>query len=182
MVIREITSPLEARELRKQFRATGDKHPVLNEFELQVYRGSYGTVLLHEDAPVSVNVSHIGKRKKNIFEPYLNWYIAYTLPEFRRHGFATALYRAVEEKAQGNGCRRIKSLAGSVSGALLHLSLDHLIWGTTEKKELIVDSPLPASISVYTKRQKPPTALTDIPLTKTLVKQLLKDGLRYDKL
>lgn len=99
---------------------------------------------------VSLNVSYVQKSKaKNAWGRYLNVYLALTLPDHRQYGYAKELMSEVERQALLAGCKRLKSLAGSPLGALLHLSLGHSFWGPTPKGELKVDSQLGNADLVY---------------------------------
>lgn len=90
----------------------------------------------------SLHIAHIGKKKSGVWEPYLNTYVAYTPPEFRRKKFASKLYFNIRQEAIKAGCRRIKSLAGSTEGMLFHQYFGDQFWGFTKNREVVVDSPL----------------------------------------
>ena len=164
--------------------AGAEKHPVLTELRRDVFRGGRTWVLYGgvpgavNNVPLSIHCSRIGKRHKNIWEPYMNWYGAYTLPSDRRKGHAYSLYAHVEAVAVKAGCRRVKSLAGSSAGLGLHAALHHQCWGLTENNEVWVDSPLPGHEDKYT-GLTPPQAPGPL-LTGGQVAQLIKKGLRYD--
>lgn len=179
--MRTITDPKEAtvvaRELKQR---AGERHAVLQEFSLDVFRGAVLYVLEDEHGPFSANITNFGKRKKNIFEPYANWYVAYTVPSERRKGHATALYRVAEAEAVQRGCRRIRSLAGSAAGGYLHLSLGHQFWGAKDTGELFVDSPLPGYAELYDRGKVPPLVSATSPMSVREVRAALKAGLRYD--
>ena len=163
-----------------RMRAQGaPSHPVLTELRRDVFRGGSVWVLLHADTVISINCTRIGKRKKNVWEPYGNWYGAYTMPGYRRQGFATELYAHVEPLLVAAGCRRIRSLAGSSAGLALHHSLRHACWGKTENSEVWVDSALPGHEGSYVDLGAPPQAPGEL-LSNSEVKQLIKEGLRYD--
>lgn len=168
-----------------------EKHPVLTEVRRDVFYGGSVWVLyddLHpgdlEPVPLSIHVTKLGKRKKNKWEPYANWYTAYTTPDHRRKGHATALYRAMETEAIAKGCRRVKSLAGSKAGALLHMSLGHQCWGETDNHELAYDTALPGSEALYGK-EPPPQVPCDMPYSKATVNHIINANfsreLRYDR-
>jgi GNAT superfamily N-acetyltransferase len=155
------------------------KHPVLKDLRRDVFYG--GSVWVARDAsglPLSVHCTKLGKRRKNLWEPYANWYTAYTLSDARRQGLATQLYNAMECAALEVGCRRVKSLAGSAAGLALHLSLKHQCWGKTANNEVWVDSALPEHAHLY-RGLTPPQAPGPRMLAPEL-KQLIKTGLRYD--
>lgn len=159
--------------------ASSERHPVLTEVRRDVFYG--GSVWVAYDAaalPVSICVGKVGKRKKNIWEPYLNFYTAYTLPSARRKGYATALYRIMEAAALEAGCRRIKSLAGSSAGLGLHLSLGHQCWGFSDNNEVYVDSPLPGHEALYLGLTPPQSP--GVYMAEGNVKKTIKKGLRYD--
>lgn len=156
-----------------------ERHPVLIELRRDVFRGGTVWVLWEDETFLSLNCSRIGKRKKNIWEPFLNWYTAYTTPTERRKGYATELYTHAEREALNAGCRRVKSLAGSSAGLALHLSLGHQCWGLTEGNEVWVDSPLPGHEDLY-KGLVPPQAPEQRPMLRPFVKHFIKEGLRYD--
>lgn len=177
------TDPKFATEVGRQLKEdSGEKHPVLAELSLSVFRGAELLVIYSHatQRPVSVNVSYYGKRKKNIFEPYLNWYIAYTVPSSRRHGLARSLYLQTEAEALRRGCRRVRSLAGSAAGAGLHLSLGHLFWGRKDTGELYVDSPLTGMEELYKGKRKPDMVPLEAPMKVSEVRAIMKEGLRYD--
>jgi GNAT superfamily N-acetyltransferase len=156
-----------------------DKHPVLTELRRDVFRGGRTWVLYDGVRPVSLNCTKFGKRHKNIWEPYANWYGAYTLPDLRRRGHAYRLYAEVERLAVLAGCRRIKSLAGSRAGLGLHRALHHQCWGRTENDEVFVDSVLPGHEGKYT-GLTPPQAPGTL-LGARELDAIMKEGLRYDK-
>lgn len=159
-----------------------DKHPVLTELRRDVFRGGRTWVLNKDGIPTSIHCSRIGKRKKNKFEPYANWYGAYTLPAERRKGYAYRLYSHVEAEAVKAGCRRIRSLAGSSAGLGLHLALRHKCWGLTPDNEVWVDSPLPFPgwEEFYEVGEVPPQVPRQTPLSLIEVHKYIRDGLRYD--
>lgn len=158
-----------------------EKHPVLTELRRDVWRGARVWVCADNRTglPLAMTCGKLGKRKKNLWEPYLNWYGAYTLPAYRRRGYATALYRRMEAEALSAGCRRVKSLAGSAAGAALHLSLGHQFWGKTLNDELWVDSPLPGWEALYAEEGNPPQ-VPGVRLSPRAVRFSMKEGLRYD--
>lgn len=161
--------------------AGADKHPALVELRRDVFRGGTLWVMYTEAGlPVSINCTKLGKRRSNAWEPYANWYSAYTLPAHRRTGLATDLYRVAEAAAVAAGCRRIKSLAGSSAGLGLHLHLKHACWGTTANGEVFVDSALPGFESFYQDLGAPAQAPSGLMGVRD-IKTLIKKGLRYDK-
>lgn len=96
---------------------------------------------------LSFNMTKVGKRRKNVWEPYANWYLAYTVPQYRLQGCAKELGLFVRHAALELGCRRIRSLAGSWAGAALHASMGDWFWGLTPDGEAVVDSPLDLTIA-----------------------------------
>jgi GNAT superfamily N-acetyltransferase len=183
-MITNISDKLEIKRLIKLMKShSNDNHPVISGSDINLYI-FYGAVFLFKmdgGVPVSVNMTKIGKRKKNVWEPYANWYGAYTLPDCRRAGLATELYRATEELALAAGCRRIKSLAGSSAGLALHHSLGHQCWGKTENDEVWVDSPLPGHEHLYSHNMTPPQTPSMFRMTTSDIIQNIQSGLRYDK-
>ena len=93
---------------------------------------------------VSVNVTNFSKSKrKNAWGRYLNFYLAYTVPEHRHKGYASLLVEEIERRAIEGGWNRMKSLAGSYAGVRLHMHFGHQFWGIGKKNgELVVDTPL----------------------------------------
>jgi GNAT superfamily N-acetyltransferase len=185
MIVELQQNPQTLKTLIKDMRdASGEKHPVISGSDVNLYL-FYGAVICVKYAgltPVSVNMTKIGKRKKNIWEPYANWYGAYTLPSHRRQGHATELYRHVEGLAVSAGCRRIKSLAGSGAGLALHKSLNHDCWGLTPNHEVWVDSALPGSEQHYAEGSVPPQAPASKKMTPAQMVQLIvNQELRYDR-
>lgn len=161
---------------------TGDRHPVLKELRRDVFYG--GTVWVAYlgsggTEPVSVHCTKLGKRRKNLWEPYANWYTAYTTAHRRRAGYATELYNAMECAALEAGCRRVKSLAGSAAGLALHMSLKHSCWGKTANNEVWVDSPFPEHVALY-RGLVPPQAPKASRMLPPELKFIIKEGLRYD--
>lgn len=158
------------------------RHPVLTETALYVFWGARVWLLTDDTEPLSIHVSKIGKRKKNKWEPYMNWYGAYTLPDHRRRGHAYKLYAAAEKVAVSAGCRRVKSLAGSSAGLGLHLALKHQAWGRTPAGEVYIDSPLPFKgwEDLYDPKEQPAQA-PGPRMSQAEISALIITGLRYDK-
>ena len=170
----------DAQHVVKLMLAAGaEKHPVLTELRRDVFYGGHVWVAYRGLTPVSVHCTKLGKRKKNAWEPYANWYGAYTLPSERRKGHATALYRIMEAMAIQAGCRRVKSLAGSGAGLALHRSLGHACWGLTPANEVWVDSALPGCEAFYTLLGTPPQAPGAL-MNNSELKTQIQKGLRYD--
>lgn len=155
-------------------------HPVLKEASLYQFWGATTLVRVKKDRVISIHQSKIGKRKKNKWEPYMNWYGAFTVPDERRKGHATALYRQLEAFAVDAGCRRVKSLAGSRAGLALHRSLKHQCWGWTKNDEIFVDSPLPGAEGYYEPGEPPAQAPSTL-MHAAQIEHVIARGLRYDK-
>lgn len=116
---------------------------VLQQVDLCGFYGARCWAILHPRGfLISFNMTKLGKRKKNAWEPYANWYLAYTILSQRRKGYAKTLGYHVRGIAQEAGCVRIRSLAGSWAGLCMHASLGDHFWGLTSKPEVVVDSPL----------------------------------------
>lgn len=130
--------------LREQPRtADTPSREVLKQVDLCAFWGSRIWVATDDRGGLlSFNMTKLGKRKKNVWEPYANWYLAYTIPEARRRGHATALSRVMRSAAVEAGCVRLRSLAGSWAGFSLHVALGDAFWGLTDRMEVVVDSPL----------------------------------------
>jgi len=184
MMITLISDPTHIKQLIKSLRKVAcETHPVISGSDVSLYI-FYGAEFLFkfiDDIPVSVNMTKIGKRKKNIWEPYANWHGAYTIPDMRRKGIATELYFCSEKRALESGCRRIKSLAGSSAGLALHHSLNHQCWGKTNNNEIWIDSPLPGYESLYDDSMFPSQAPSKSKMTDIDIIETIKQGLRYDK-
>lgn len=161
--------------------AGAEPHPLWAEFRVYTFWGASTVVQWEDNLPVSIHASKIGKRKKNVWEPYVNWYAAYTLSAWRRMGYATRLFREVEDRAQTQGCRRVRSLAASRAGLGLHDHLGHQVWGLTDKDEAIVDAPLSLYDTFYADKGPPPTSKMAKPYTAAQIRGIMKGGLRYDK-
>jgi len=122
-----------------------DEFDCLGGIGVELFRGAQMFVLTDPtDGIVSFTTIHIGRRKKNVWEPYANWTLAYTTPAHRRRGHMSALARYTLEQARFLGCARVKSKVGSYLGLRLHCSLGHDIWGIVDSdaRELQVDAPL----------------------------------------
>lgn len=172
----------EPKLARLAVRECGERSPVLAEVELHVFRGATLYVLLDSrGAPVSYNVTRFGKRKKNAWEPYANWYTAYTIEQERRKGHASYLARLVKERAIDAGCVRLKALAGTTGGLMLHAALGDELWGITANVEVAVDTPLVPN-AAYDNRT-PPNAATDETAPWSLervLRELNSRSLRYE--
>lgn len=146
MEIKEITDKLELRALvrvlKGDVRSDKTGWQVLKEAEYMLFLGVRVWVGFEGGIPVTLNATRVGKRKKNAWEPYANWHIAFTTAEHRRKGYATELSRFVQNLAKESGCKRLKALAGTLPGLYLHRSLGDQLWAVTDKLEIQVDTPL----------------------------------------
>lgn len=93
----------------------------------------------HENQLVSFAAVRFNKRPSGAWGRYINSYLVYTIPEFRKRGFAGALHRELEKMS---GCDRTKSLIKTYVGFRFHLSLGHTFWGRNVRGEVRCDSPL----------------------------------------
>lgn len=177
MDIIEIT---DAKEAAVYIKGVGEKHPALSEVNIHVFRGSTLYVAVEGGKVVHVNVSKLGKRKKNIWEPFVNWNVAYTVVSERRKGYASAVAGHVRRVAIERGCRRLKSTVATADGMYLHKSLGDEFWGVDDDL-VVVNTPL-----VNDERFEgvtPPQCPTDstVPLSFDDVMTLLGGKkLRYD--
>lgn len=175
--LRKITSILKIGASR------ADKQ-VLSQCSMTMFRGVMFWVGFHEDTPVTINATHFGKKRTNIWEPYANWYIAYTTPSARRLGFAKELALHVRSLAVEAGCVRMKALAGTRLGYELHRSLGDQFWAVTDAGELAVDTPI-INPGVFPTDKTPMGVRkwTDaiIPLSNDEIDEILKEPLRYDR-
>lgn len=156
---------------------------VLAEVDLGFFRCQRAYALLVDETPVSISVVHFGRKKKNSWEPYANWFTAFTTPDDRRKGYASLLARHMEKEAVSFGCVRLKALAGTVAGLGLHVHLKHEAWAITPLCEILIDTPLVPGNNVGL---VPPTARKFTqqvtPLTTEVIAERL-DGrlLRYER-
>ena len=96
----------------------------------------------HKGKIVSFAAVHFNQRARDEWGKYINSYLVYTLPAYRKAGYATALQRFVESKAVSAGYSRTKSLIQTYAGFRFHLGLGHTFWGVNARGELRCDSPL----------------------------------------
>jgi hypothetical protein len=83
------------------------------------------------------------KKHKNAWGRYLSWHFSYTPVVNRRCGFASRLFRDVQQLAYFQGFQRVKSVCQTYLGFRLHLSLGHEFWGLDKKNgTLVVDAAL----------------------------------------
>lgn len=189
MDFRYITDKLELRaivsSLREDFRADRAGWNVLKEAEMLHFRTYFAWVLFDSSGvPLSINHTAFGKRKKNAWEPYANFYLAFTRPSCRKAGYASKLARHVETDAVERGCVRLKALAGTTPGLRLHLSLGHQLWAITDQREVVVDTPLVPDVPEWV-GGRPPNARKwnerTVPYTpEELRAELGEGGLRYE--
>jgi GNAT superfamily N-acetyltransferase len=138
--MKQITDPKEARLL---VRSLGERSPVLADTELHVFHGATLYVLQNAAGrPLAIDVSYFGKRVGPLWEPYENWYIGYVPTPMRGKGHGTRLRAHVDGLAAKAGCKRVHSLAGTLLGLKLHVSMGYTIWGLTPELEVVCDSPL----------------------------------------
>lgn len=138
---------------------------VLGDADMMFFRGVGVWVGIENGRPVTLNASHFSKRKKNVWQPYMNWYIAFTRIDERRKGYATDLAIHVRNLGVEAGCIRLKALAGTIAGTMFHWSLKDQMWALTPKNEIMVDTPIvkkrfptdktPIEARQYTDRLKP---------------------------
>lgn len=152
--IRELLLPSECERMAGVLRERRRDHPkdsydCLGDIGVELFRKAAVFVLEADDGPLSFGTIHVGKRKKNIWEPYCNWTLAYTTPSHRRQGLARQLSVAMLTHCAFLGCARVKSKAGSYLGLRLHWSLGHDVWGFCETGEIQIDSPLPRQATKF---------------------------------
>jgi GNAT superfamily N-acetyltransferase len=179
----EIKTTVIPKQAREWVKLCGERSPVLAEIELHVFRGATLYTLQNEGHILSYNVTRFGKRKKNIWEPYANWYTAYTIPNERRKGYARQLMQHIRILAIRAGCRRLKARAGTMLGLLLHVGMGDELWGVTEELDVLVDTPL-VRLEEYRGR-KPPNSIPSsgmIPWSLGRVLEALAERpMRYEK-
>jgi GNAT superfamily N-acetyltransferase len=176
MELVEITSWKQAKPGLEPARiAEGRRHPVVAELDMTLFRGARCWAVYEGETITHIHASKFGKRKKNKWEPYWNWYIAYTHPDYRRQGLAKEVSVQVQEMAVEAGCVRLKSLAGTFGGLRLHMSRGDQLWGYDERGEVVVDTPLVDGDWSGT----PPNALT--PKRLNLREAQAIKALKYDK-
>jgi hypothetical protein len=138
-------------------------------------------------------MTHFGKRKTNGWEPYANFYLAFTRSNMRRQGHAGQLASLVRDLAVKAGCVRLKALTGTLLGYYLHRSLGDDFWALTDKREIAVDTPIvtPDQLAARGRQPFPTDAVpmnvrkwTDRPskLTQEELDAILAGGpLRYEQ-
>lgn len=159
----------------------GTRHPLITS-DFRLYR-FYGAKFWWKEINgivVSAVALKLGKQRNTVWRPTLNWYGAFTVPEFQQRGFASELYHVAEQEAVERGCRWMKSLAGSYAGARLHLSLGQGFWGRNGSDELVIGHPLPGHEDRYVGKI-PTNATLPLPMTSEEVLEEAERGLRYDK-
>lgn len=147
MEVIQIESREQLMGVIKEFRTDIDKagRKVLADADMLFFRGITAWVGWIDDIPVSINMTHFGKRRSHVWEPYANGYLAFTRVSERRKGYASGLTREVMNRAVTAGCVRFKALAGTILGYYLHKSLGDEFWALTDKREIVVDTPLVTS-------------------------------------
>lgn len=149
-VVKRVSEPNELRSIWRDLRSKPWKDPegcyVGKELELCFFRGAQVHYLWFDGKIVSINAIYAGRKKTNQWEPYANFLLAFTRLSDRNKGFASYLGDWVLSRC---GARRVKSLAGTVSGLALHARMGHTAWGLTEKREVLIDSPLPVAGQKY---------------------------------
>ena len=183
MIFIEPSDVRAAQALADQMIETGaEKHPILVDLRRDVWRGSGAVAMLDDKGwPLGLQVSHIGKRHSSIWEPVLNWHGVYVMPKARRQGIAEALFREVESRALREGCRRIKSLAGSSAGLAFHKYMGHDCWGPTPNGEVYVNSALPFEGAEELYRDQVPPQAPSAKMGDAEIDRYIKEGLRYDR-
>ncbi len=145
--------------------ALGEKHPMLNDVRMHVFRGYSLAVLRERGKVLSLNVVRFGVRSKTV-----NVAVLYTPEAQRGKGYALALLRLVEAEGMKRGCVLLASKAGSEGGLRTFAKRGALFWSVTEKDEVEVSYALPEG--------KPSTAA----LSLAQVRKLLNGRpLCYDK-
>jgi GNAT superfamily N-acetyltransferase len=186
MKIEQITDKFILRSLLKSWKQSEGiqkfDRAILGDADMLLWRGVKVIVAYDGDQGVSLNIIHAGKRKKNVWEPYANFYTAWTLPSYRRQGWATELYRHREQECIEYGCRRLKALAGTRLGAAFHRSLNHPMWCSTDKDELCVDYALISDVEWPNSTPIGVRKYTDVtePLEPSEVERRMSTGLRFD--
>jgi mannose-6-phosphate isomerase-like protein (cupin superfamily) len=97
---------------------------------------------------VSLIVARPGKSpRKNAWGRYVNHYLAYTAPGFRRQGYATAAETALRAMWRDDGYDRVKTLCQSWLGFCYHEHMRDRVWGVKPGTgELVIDSPLTSRV------------------------------------
>lgn len=190
-MIDEIRKIEDSTELKALLRTLAPKEvddwrgkKVLSDTGMYAFRGVPIWVAFVEGQPVSINVSYFGKRKKNVWMPYMNFYIAFTRLDVRRRGYAWNLAMHVRQLAENAGCIRLKSMACTELGVRFHQKTNDDIWAfNPEQNVLLIDTPL-------VPRDRFPSDSTPIevrpwtdnitPMTNEEVEFYIKKGLKYD--
>ena len=148
MYWRELFEPRDCDQYTKPLaKADAACKALLGDVRMHAFRGA--RVLLGfavtQDTLLTIHVGRSSTTRRGAWGRYYNFLVAYTPPEHRLKGFArAALAHALDfpHPLHAIAPDRIKSLAGSKAGILLHMSLGHQFWGVNDKDELIVDTPL----------------------------------------
>lgn len=160
---------------------TRGEREIIMDVGLAFFRGSGVWIGVVDGGIVTLNATYFGKRKKNAWEPYANVYTAFTRPDVRRRGYAKQMGLYVQTLAMNAGCRRLRSLAGSILGVHYHRCLGHEFWARTDKNEVVVDTPLviPSPEGIPSTARKWITDDRTVPLT---VEEALAGPFRYEVL
>jgi hypothetical protein len=115
---------------------------VIAEWSMFHFRGVPVWIGFIDDQPVTLNISHFGKQKRDVWTPYMNFYTTFTRMDVRRRGYASHLYTYLRDKAIAVNCLRVKSLAGTTLGLRFHQAFKDQIWAWTDRNSMMIDSPL----------------------------------------
>ena len=115
---------------------------VLSEINLHWFRGIPSWVMTIENEPVTLYCAYFGKRRANVWSPYMNAYTVFTRADVRRRGYATHIAHHCKRLAVVAGCRRMKDLAGTRIGYQFHTANKDQFWAWTDNNALIIDTPL----------------------------------------
>lgn len=120
-----------------------DAKELLGTVRMHAFRGSVVRVVYEASGldPLHIHIGHLSKQRRGAWGVYYNWLLAYTPPPLRRVGLARWAFNDQVHFHLGLDVDRIKSLAGSKYGVLLHYGMGHQFWGATDKGELVVDTP-----------------------------------------
>ena len=145
MDIRQVDDKLEVKKALEILKQGIDKNGkrVLADISVYMFRQIPVWIGYVDDLPVTINVSYCGRRKRNVWTPHVNEYIAFTRMDVRRRGHATELTTFVKEDARvNNKCVRLKSTIASTVGLRFHQKMGDDIWAMTDENILLVDTPL----------------------------------------
>lgn len=145
--LRVLTAPRDCDPVTRAWASADPAYKeLLGQVRMHVFRGARAFVLEHEDGtPLTLHVGRHATNRRGAWGWYYNFVVAYTPPALRRNGYARAALRQALQATyppSAPHADRLKSLAGSKYGVLLHLGLGHQFWGANAKGELVVDTPL----------------------------------------